>query len=469
MPINFDSIQNLSPELQRIFTASIKAEAKPIQAAEERKSHIDEKLKLVNTVLGKVDEVRKLLPNLGTPMAIRELNVTSGDDKIASGTADKAIAEEGEHALEVLQLATAPTALSNRFPDKNETRIGTGYFTFKDGEGETREVFIDNENATLEGVAKIINQAGVGVKASVINDQSDTDNPYRLILTGSNKGKDQTVEYPEFYFIDGDSDFFIEEEREASNAKIRYQGFEIESPTNELKDLIAGVTLNLKGTTTEGHPLGIAIEQDVPKTMVKMKDIVTAINGVLGFVQEQNKMDAKTPGHKTLGGDYGIRMAEQRLRSVLQQNFTASFDGPSRVKILADMGIEFKKDGLLSFDEKKFSNALDANFDASVSVLAGEPGRPGLMAQLGTVLASIASPGTGLLANEKATYQERVNRMNQDIERKEKALEKKSEVLKDKLSKVQGAMAKMQSQQGAVGGMGGGGATIPSMPSGGGG
>ncbi len=459
-----DAIQNLAPELQRIFSASMKAEAKPIQTAEERKGHVEERLKLLNTVLGKVEEVKKLLPNMGTPFAIRELNVASTNDKIATGTADKTLAETGEHSLEVLQLASNAAALSNRFPDKNETRIGTGYFKFYGPDGTTQEVFIDNDNATLEGVARVINSAGVGMKASVVNDQADPDNPYRLILNAAGQGVDQNVEYPEFYFIDGDSDFFIEEERPATNARIKYQGFELESPTNDLNELIAGVALNIKGTTPEGQPLGISIEQDIPKTTVKMKDIVNAVNGVLGFVQEQNKMDAKTPGHKTLGGDYGIRMAEQRLREVIQQNFTGSYDGPSRMKILSDMGVEFKKDGLLSFDEKKFSVALDGNFDATVRLLAGDGFRPGFIPQLSSVLSSLTVPGTGLLSNQRATYQEKVERMNKDIKRKEDALEKKSENLINKLSKIQGAFSQMQSQQGAVAGIGGAGSAGPAGP-----
>src|SRR5690606_3478545 len=126
---------------------------------EERKSHVDERLKLLNQVIGKVEDVKKLLPNMQTPMAIRELNVNTTNDKIATGTADKNVAEIGEHSLEVLQMATNATALSNRFADKNDTRIGTGYFVFYGPDGETKEVFIDNENATLEGIARVINSA----------------------------------------------------------------------------------------------------------------------------------------------------------------------------------------------------------------------------------------------------------------------------------------------------------------------
>ncbi len=469
MAINLDGISNLSPEMQRIFTATIKAESKPIQTAEERKGHIEEKLKLVNTALSKVEEVKKLLPNMNTPLAMREFMVNSTDDKVAIGTADKNLAQRGEHSLEIFQLAAPPAALSNRFPDKTEARIGSGYFIFKTADGEDKEVYIDNENSSLEGIARIINSAGVGMRASVVNDQSDSENPFRLLLTGAKSGSDQTVEYPEFYFADGDTEFTIEEERPATNARVRYQGFELESPTNTLKDLIAGVSIDLKGLSEPGKPLTLTVEQDIPKTVVKMKDIVTAVNGILGFIQEQNKMDAKTQGYKTLGGDYGIRMTEQRLRSVLQQNFSGSFNNSSKVRILSDMGVEFKKDGLLAFDEKKFTNALSANFDETVNLLAGDGLRPGLITQLGSVLSSLTVPGTGLLSNERTTYQERVNRMNEDIKKKEERLEKKADTLKDKLAKMQGAFSKLQAQQGAVNAMGAGGGAAPTSPLPGGG
>ncbi|MBY0369561.1 flagellar filament capping protein FliD [bacterium] len=468
MPVNLDSIQNLSPELQRAFTATVKAEAKPIQAITERKGHAEERLKLLTEVIGKVEDVRKLLPNMNTPLAIRELNLSSTDEKIATGTADKTLAEPGEHSIEVLQLATNATALTNRFEDKDKTQIGTGYFTFYGPDGSTRDVFVESENSTLQGMAAAINAANVGMKAAVVNDQTDPERPYRLIFKANGYGAAQTIEYPEFYFIDGQEEFFIEEEKGAQNARIRYQGFDLETPTNEVKELIAGVTLNLKGVTEEGKPLGISIGQDIPKTTVKMKDIINGVNAVLGFIQNQNKMDAKTPGYKTLGGDYGIRMAENRLRELFQTNFAGGFDSPGKIRILSDMGVEFKKDGLLNFDEKKFSNALNADFDETVRVLTGDGLRSGFINQLSGVLTSLTTSGSGLLSNQKQSYTDNISRMDKDIKDREERLDKKSEDLKNKLSKVQGAFSQLQAQQQSLAGMGGGGGGGIPMPAPGG-
>jgi flagellar hook-associated protein 2 len=470
VPIDFDSIQNLSPELQRIFRTSVRAETKPLETMVERKDQADSRLKLLNDVIGKVNQARELIPQLNTPLAIRDLTLNSSNVNVATGTADKMEAEMGEHTLEVLQLASNASALSNRFEDKDKTRIGTGYFTFTTPSGDSQEVFIDNENGTLEGVARVINSAGAGVKASVVNDVTEQGTKYRLLLKAEGTGAGNDVEFPEFYFIDGDEDFYIEDERPSQNAKLKYQGFEIETPTNEVKELIKGVSLNLKGMSDAGKPIGIDITQDIPKTKEKVKDLVDKLNAVFGFIQTQNKIDEKTDTSKTLGGDYGIRMAEVRLRDTIQ-NYNLGSPFRSKVRILSDVGIEFKKDGMLKFDEKKFENAINTNYDEVIDLLAGgmiDGGSKGFVPRLGDVLTSIVSPGNGLLANQRDTYTRKISTMNQDIEKKEKDIEKKAEDLKGKLAKLQGAFSKMQGQSGMLGG-GGGGMMMPPPGGGGGG
>jgi flagellar hook-associated protein 2 len=251
---------------------------------------------------------------------------------------------------------------------------------------------------------------------------------------------------------------------------LKYQGFEIETPTNEVKELIKGVSLNLKGMSDSGKPIGIDITQDIPKTKEKVKDLVDKLNAVFGFIQTQNKMDEKTDTSKTLGGDYGIRMAEVRLRDTIQ-NYNLGSPFRSKVRLLSDVGIEFKKDGMLKFDEKKFENAINTNYDEVIDLLAGgmiDGGSKGFIPRLGDVLSSIVSPGNGLLANQRDTYTRKIATMNQDIEKKEKDIEKKAEDLKGKLAKIQGAFSKMQGQTGMLG-SGGGGMMPPAGGGGGGG
>ena len=144
---------------------AVQADRKPIERLTEQKGKTDARVQLLNDIVGKVDSVKSLLPKLNTPIAIRELALTSNDDRVVSGTVDKNVAQPGSYSIEVLRMATPESAVSNGLPDKDSSRIGSGYFTFETASGETREVFIDNDNSTLEGVAKSINSANLGVKA----------------------------------------------------------------------------------------------------------------------------------------------------------------------------------------------------------------------------------------------------------------------------------------------------------------
>ena len=452
------NIPGLSPDLQRAFAAAVSADRKPIQMLNAQKQVVEKKVELLTDIVGKVDGVKALIPNLNSPIAIRELAVNSTDEHVISATADKTTAEPGTYNFEVLQLASEASALSNGFESKDNTRIGSGYFRFNVANGDTKEVFIDDENATLDGIARSINQARVGMKASVVNDQSDPDAPYRLVLTADGTGVKSNVEYPDFYFVDGESDFFIDKEKGATNARIRYDGLEVETPTNEVTDLIKGVTVNLKGLTEPGRPTSLTINQDIPKTTIKLKDLVDKLNGIFTFIQGQNKMDEKTQTVNTLGGEYSLRITEQKLRTALSQNF---LNTPGRsIKMLSEVGIAFNKKGTLDFDEKKFQSAINGHFDEVVDLLSGDGTTYGVVPALSTALNAISGSQTGVLTNQKATQTEKISRLDKDIAKKEKSAADKQEALKGKLARAQVAINTIQNQgnymQAQLGGGGGG-------------
>lgn len=442
--ISLDTISNLSPEFQKAFGAAIQAEKKPIEQLEERRTVVESKVNLLTDLAAKVDSLKQILPAVGTPFGLRELSLTTDDEKIITGSADKSTADKGKHSIEVVQLAGSASALSNPLADKTDTKIGTGYITFTNKLGETKEIFIDDDNSTLEGVASVINSSGTGLKATVINDNSGDEPSFRLLLRAEGVGTQSDVQFPEFYFSGGEEEIYLESTREASNAIIKYQGFEIQSPTNELKDLIPGATLNLKGITDPGKPLTVSIEQDIPKTVTKMKDVVEKINQVFSFIQSQNKLDEKTDTSKTLGGDYGIRLAEDRLRNALQQN---SLGDPSKqIKSIGDLGVQFNKQGTLTFDEKKFQSALESNFEEVVSLMTGDENTRGVMPAIINAVNSISGSGGGILTNQLQNYNSQIQSIDKNINTKEKQLERRAETLKNQLASAQGALNSMKSQ-----------------------
>jgi len=442
-----EGINGLSPDFQMAYQKAVAADRKPIEAVQAKKEAVTAKLGLLNDVITKVDNVKKLLPEVSTGNKLLELAVNSSNERSITGVAEKGVAGVGSHNIEVLQLATPAAAFSNAFADRNETRIGTGYLSITMANGEDREVFIDNDNATLDGVVRIINGARIGMKASVISDRTDPENPFRLMITSEGSGSENSVEYPEFYFIDGDEDFFIENERPAVNAMVRYQGLEIESPTNELKDLIEGVTVNIRGLSD--GPVTLNIDQDTPKTSLKVKSLVENLNQVFTFIQQQNNLNEKSDTSKTLGGDYGIRNAEYRLRNALQSTL---LNGDQRtIRVLGDIGIQFNKTGTLTLDNDKLEKALKDNFADVAQLLGGDGVSTGVATVLNRTLSTITGSQDALLTQQRKSMTEKTDRMDKDIEKKEKMVEKRAENLKSKLVRAQGAINQIQNQGASMG------------------
>ena len=174
---------------------------------EERKGKIEDKKALVGQLTGLVEAMRgEILKNKGA-RSLREMKVNTGDNPNISVTADKNIAEPGKYNLEVVSLAQKSSTISNGVEDKDKTYIGVGYIKAVLPNGETKEIYVDEASATLSGVAKLINaDTELGIKAHVVNDGKDEDEPYRLILSMNETGDANRAEFPYMYLVDGEVD-----------------------------------------------------------------------------------------------------------------------------------------------------------------------------------------------------------------------------------------------------------------------
>ncbi len=151
----------------------IEAEKQPIKTIERNKGKQESRLKLVEDLESKLNAITMSLGGLASAHGFDAMKLISGDNNVVGGTSIQGSrpAEAGTSKLKNSRKKAA--AVTNGFPDKNKTQVGIGYFKFQT-QSETKEVYINGNNNTLEGVASQITAAHTGVKASVINDRSDT-------------------------------------------------------------------------------------------------------------------------------------------------------------------------------------------------------------------------------------------------------------------------------------------------------
>jgi len=428
----------------------MEAERMPIKNMESQKTKTEDKLKLVTDLETKVSDITKNLTGLVSRKGFTDKQFVSGFPDVIGGAVNPEMANTGEWTLEVLQLAEKPAAVSNGFPDKDETRLGVGYLKFKTEQG-VKEVYVNQNNSTLEGVAKAINDSGTGLRATVVNDRSKKDNPYKLQISGLGTGSDNQVEFPVIYLLDGDQDFYFDESRPAKNAKYKLDGIELESGKNQIDDIIPGVSIDLK-RAAPGQPVRLNVTENYESISNKIKSFVDAYNAALTFIQNQNKLNTngKNPTLGPLGGDGMLRSVENRLRSIIQD---PQFGVATSISRINELGIEFNRNGTLTFNPEKFNAKVKMDPMGVASFFQGDGFNTGFTATVKRNLTALLDSNFGTISGRKKSYQSRIDQVNQRIENKEKQLVKTEENLRRKFANLEEKMSKLQSQGAAAGAM----------------
>ena len=444
MGISLGSINTGLPK--DIVKKIIDAEKIPIQRMQVRKEKIEEKKKLIRDLTELIQSLKKNLYNKIDEKLLVEFKIATDNDKI-NVNIDKNKASPANYRFEILKLAQKSSALSSGFDDPDNTYTGVGFIRYELSNGENKKIYVNSDHATLRGIAALINNnSEIGMKANVINDGSFSDKPWRLLLSLKETGKNSIAQFPYFYFVDGEEDLFLEKENPAQNAVIKIDGFEIESPSNKIKDIIPGVTIDLK----EANPnkeFNLEINQDQEAISLKISDLIEKINNILSFVKEQNSLDENTDTSRTLGGDLILQTIESRLRNALFKNFPTS----SGYRRIGDFGIIFQRDGLLRLDQKKFDSMLAKNYQTVSEFLVGQnlPNQKrinGFIKNMINVIEPLSQFPNGALVNRDRGFQQKINQINQRIETRERLIEQKETNLKNKFSKLEGLISKIQTQ-----------------------
>lgn len=445
MGISFGSINSGLPK--DIVQQIVEAEKIPINQMEARKGKIENKKALVQQLTSLVENMRGEVLKNKNARSLRELAINTGDATNIAVSADKNIAEPGKYQLEVVQLAQKSSTISNGVEDKDKTYVGVGYIKAVLPNGDTKEIYVDEDHATLSGIAKLINgDSELGMRATVVNDGKDSDEPWRLMLSMSETGDNNKVEFPYLYLVDGEVDIHFEQERPAQDAKVKLDGFEIEVPTNKVTDLIPGVTIDLK-KAKPGEEISIEITEDVQKIGGKISSLVENINNVLKFIKEQNTLDEKTDTSQTLGGDLTLTTIESRIRTAVFTSVNTDA-GPMR---MGDLGITFQRDGLLKFDQSKFEAALSKDYKAVSQTLTGkysvEGGKSnGFIDILDDTAKILLSQPNGVLTTRKSGLQSQINQIDRQINTRQRHIQQKEEVLKAKFARLEETISKIRGQ-----------------------
>lgn len=422
-----------------------------------RKGKIENKKALLNDLIDRVKKLEGAVYANKGARSFREFNVNISGEGIKASV-DKNVAEPGTYQIEVLQLAQKSSAISNGVADKDNTYTGVGYLQYELPDGTSKEIYIDEDHASLSGIAKLINKdTDNGMRANVVDSGDGSDAPWKLIITLEETGDLAKATFPNLYLVDGEVDIWFDGEREAQDAKIKLDGFEIELPANKTTELIPGVTIDLK-KAAKGDEITLEITEDTAKMADKIDDLVTNINQVIAFIKEQNRLDESSDTSQTLGGDITLQTLESRLRSSVFAGVPTEY-GSFRI---GDLGLQFQKDGMLKLDKEKFQAKLDENIDLVNQVINGrysvEEGKvDGFVDNIERLVKDAMKIPGGILSSRKSGLDSKIAQIDRRIDSTERRIKRKEENLKAKFARLEETISRIKTQGSGLAGLGGGG------------
>jgi flagellar hook-associated protein 2 len=358
MNIEKQPITNLQTEVQ-----SLQGQVSAYQSLNTNLSSLSDK---VNTLLyGNTDapsaEPYSFADRLSTS-AFAKCTVTSSDEDTVTATAAN-VNVGGSYSLTVGNLAQAQATNSTGLADKDKTSIGTGSITIKTGQKDPTIINITDSNNTLAGLQTAINDAGLGITATIVNDGSAT--PYKLMLSSKETGTANAFTISTN--LSGGSAISFSNSQTAQDAEFVINGASVKRSSNTINDIINGVTFTLKNTTTSPVTLSLANDQD--SIVSAIKDFVTAYNAVNTFINSQFAYNSSTQSAGVLAGDPTLRNVQSELQTPLAQGTSNRY---TSLSVTGQAGLNFNSDGSLTLNESDFRTALSNNFTSVAALFLGD-------------------------------------------------------------------------------------------------
>ncbi|MDR9765677.1 flagellar filament capping protein FliD [Shewanella baltica] len=416
-------------KINEIVQVLVDAEKKPKEAMFNKKEDsIKAKVSAMGTLKSALSTFQDALKKLQTGDALNQRKITVSNETYLTATADKT-AQAGSYGIKVEQLAVNHKVAGINVADPT-LPVGEGSLDF----GINGKNFSVDVSATdsLAAIAKKVNESSdnVGVTATVITSDAGS----RLIFSSNKSGEDNQISITANDTSGtGLNDMFgagnITALQDAKNAIVYIDNQKVTSQTNEVKNAIAGVALNLTDadlskTTT------LKIEQDNDAVKTNVKDFVDAYNSLATAVDKMSSYDKDKKTAAALQGDAMVRSIESQLRSISSERVDT--DGGNSIA-LYDIGIKTDRYGKLSVDDTKLNKVLSEDM-SSVEALFSTPDKG--IANRFYDLADSYVKSRGLIASRQTGY---TNQQSQITDQRE-AFTLKMDQLTARLTKQFNAM-----------------------------
>jgi flagellar hook-associated protein 2 len=305
--------------------------------------------------------------------ATRSASISSTGDVSASSALSMSIksgAAIGDHTLTISQLATAQKVSGTAQSSQTDELGYTGTFSLGLAGGSTADISITS-TMSLQDVVDAINAqtSTTNVQASIVQVSSTS---YQMVLTGTEDAADISYtstsgdDIMNKLGVTDSSGSFTNVIQDAQSAKFTLDGIAMTRDTNDITDVLSGVTFSLLQATPDGTSLNVSIDTDTSQIQSAVQTFVTNYNAFRDAViaQQATSTDGTADSSAVLFGDGTMR----NIMDALQNALNSTVGGMT----MADLGLSFNEKNELELDTSTLSDVLSTNLSGVTKLLSAQ-------------------------------------------------------------------------------------------------
>ncbi|MBH3392750.1 flagellar filament capping protein FliD [Pseudomonas putida] len=378
--------------------------------------------------------------NDSTAPSFKAFAATSANENVVKASASGS-AVAGTYSVHVTDLATSSRVASKLY-DSSADAVAEGDLTINQG-GKDYTIKV-GAGATLQSVRDQINKelGGKGFSANIISGEEGA----RLVIGSTTTGLGTDIKVSGVMDIDGTESMNSSTSGAgfvtalAADAELTVDGIKITSSSNEVKDAISGLTLNLTGISGSATNIAVVANNDGLKTSVQA--FVDAYNTLQKAITSLTTTSKDSNDNLVLGpltNDPTTRSLLADIRSVLSE--VGSGD---QLTSLSQLGINTQKDGTLEFSTTKFTAALnDKKLGPEIQTLF--TGTNGIFQRMNKAIDPYNTSDGSLMTRKNS-----LDKVAKSLSDQQAALDRRTESLTESLTKkyvaLDTALGKMQAQ-----------------------
>jgi len=455
-------VSTVSSQMDAMVAQYQETLSQPVYKLQDQQSTLNNQLSALSQLKSKLGALSTDVTNFaigGTASPLLTYAVNSSNTSYMTATATAA-AVQGSHSLKVSQLASNDTLLSNLIASSSESGLtaNTDYsFSMGVGSADARALTVHvtgtTNNDVLHALADAVNNDSVlnqTMTATVIKISSTQS---RLVFTAKNSGASNAItsiagDFNSVLGLDG-VDFtnrtastssaagFVKSGNAAEvlNSKFAVDGIDIVRETNDIDDVVPGVTFSLKAPQADtDSPLSMQVAVDKDTVKKQIQQFITDYNGVMTYLQTNTQSDPTTKARGTLSSD----PSAVSLRSILRQMVGGAVGGVKSgyPSTLSGIGITIGSDGQLSLsDSATLDSALTTDIHKVADLFTNAAGN-GIADIMKTRLDQYTSYG-GSIASESYGISQQVQDITDRITAMNAQIAKKADDYRTQFAEIQ--------------------------------